>query len=116
MPWHWDLVPEDLWRTGGDFRLIFLTDTGFAPDSTDIEDYNRYVQEQTRASDAPEALRTYHRWFRVLGSTADVDARDNTATTFTGTGPRLPTYWLNGKRVAAGNYNGLYRPRMAGRG
>ena len=98
VPWHWDLVPEDLWRSGGDFRLIFLTDAGFAPDSTDIEDYNRFVEEQARAPDTPEALRTYHRWFRVLGSTADVDARDNTASTGLGIG--VPTYWLQGDRVA----------------
>ena len=96
VPWDWDLVPEDLRQEGDRFRVIFLTDTGLAPESTDIEDYNRYVQEQARAPDTPEALRTYHRWFRVLGSTAEVDARDNTAATGTGG----PVYWLKGDRVA----------------
>ena len=107
VPWHWDLVPHDLRRSGGDFRLIFLTDTGFAPDSTDIEDYNEFVQEQARATDTPEALRTYHRWFRVLGSTADVHAVDNTATTSPTSTSGVPTYWLNGKRVAT-NYRSFY--------
>ena len=41
--------------------------------------------------------------FRVVGSTADVDARDNTATT--GTGVRI--YWLYGNKVAD-NYDDFY--------
>ena len=100
VPWHWDLVPDDRRQKRDEFRLIFLTETGFAPDSTDIEDYNRFVQEQARAPDTPEALRAYHRWFRVLGSTADVDAIDNTATNFTGDDFGVPVYWLKGDRVA----------------
>ena len=109
VPWHWHLVPEELRATGGEFRLIFLTDTGFAPDSTDIADYNKFVQEQARTSDL-QALGAYHSGFRVLGNTAAVNARDNTGTNFEGFGvdPGEPIYWLLGGKVAD-NYAGLYR-------
>ena len=99
VPWHWQLAPEGLRATGGQFRLIFLTDTGLAPDSTDIGDYNDFVQEQARASEL-EALGAYHSGFRVVGSTAAVGARDNTEATFTDDDKGVPIYWLLGSRVA----------------
>ena len=51
------------------------------------------------------AIRPYSSQFRVVGSTAAVDARDNTSTT----GRGVPIYWLNGAKVAdhyADFYNG----------
>ena len=97
VPWY--LAPKELLATGGQFRLIFLTDTGLAPDSTDIGDYNKFVQEQVRTSEL-QALRAYHSGFRVVGSTAAVDARDNTGTTFTNDDKGVPIYWLLGGKVA----------------
>ena len=38
--------------------------------------------------------------FRVVGSTADVDARDNTATTYTADDKGVAIYWLGGNKVA----------------
>ena len=49
MPWHWELTPPEQRAAGSEFRLLFLTDTGHAPDSTDIADYNAYVQGQVNA-------------------------------------------------------------------
>ena len=49
------------------------------------------------------AIRPYSSQFRVVGSTAAVDARDNTNTTGTG----VPIYWLNGGKVAD-NYADFY--------
>ena len=105
----WQLAPEELRTTGGEFRLIFLTDTGFAPDSTDIADYNKFVQEQVRTSDL-QALRAYHSGFRVVGSTAAVDARDNTGTT---SGSGVPIYWLLGSKVA-NHYNQFNKGSITG--
>ena len=48
-------------------------------------------------------IRAYSSGFRVVGCTADTDARDNTGTTGTG----VPIYWLNGIKVAD-NYADFY--------
>ena len=92
-PRNWSLLPEGL-NAGDEFRLLFLTPSGHQPYSTDIEYYNNIVQ--AHAADGHADVRAYSSWFRVLGSTPDVDARDNTGTTGTG----VPIYWLDGNKVA----------------
>ena len=42
VPVGWALTPTEL-NTGDKFRLIFLTNTGHSPTSTEIADYNTYV-------------------------------------------------------------------------
>ena len=71
VPLDWALKPSDL--SGGDqFRLLFTTHTGSrAPNSTDIDDYNTYVQSQANAGSAHSAIKPYASGFRVVGSTAD---------------------------------------------
>ena len=100
VPLDWALKPSDL--SGGDqFRLLFTTHTGSrAPNSTDIDDYNTYVQSQANAGSAHSAIKPYASGFRVVGSTATVDAIDNTSTTWTNTNRGVPIYWLNGNKVA----------------
>ena len=100
-----DLIPTDL--AGDRFRLIFVTYQGHPATSTDIENYNTYVQSQANASNALAGIKTHSSSFRVLGSTADVDARDNTYTTYTDDEPGIPIYWLNGNKVAD-DYADLY--------
>ena len=95
VPSDWALVPSGL-GTGDSFRLLFVTYAGEDPDSADIADHNTYVQSQANANNAHAAIRSYNSHFRVVGSTASTDARDNTATTGTG----VPIHWLNGSRVA----------------
>ena len=103
-PQDWSLIPDGL-KEGDRFRLIFLTDQldSHPPTSTDIATYNAYVQSQANDSDAHADVKVYKDSFRVLGSTDDVDARDNTSTTGTG----VPIYWLNGNKVAD-NYADFY--------
>ena len=98
VPLDWALKPSDL--SGGDqFRLLFTTHTGSrAPNSTDIGDYNTYVQSQANAGH--QAIRPYSSGFRVVGSTATVDAINNTSTEWTNTNTGVPIYWLNGNKVA----------------
>ena len=100
-----DLIPTDI--MGDRFRLIFITYQGHAATSTDIENYNAYVQSQANASNALAGIKAHSSSFRVLGSTADVDARDNTYTTYTDDEPGVPIYWLNGNKVAD-DYADLY--------
>ena len=98
----WALTPSGL-ADGDQFRLIFISSTGRTGNATssDIEVYNTFVQGLVAAGHS--AIQAYSSQFRVVGSTAAVDARDNTATTGTG----VPIYWLNGNRVA-NNYADFY--------
>ena len=101
-PENWPLTPTGL--IGGDkFRLLFITYTGHSSANTDIENYNAYVQSQANAGNAHAAIKPYSYWFRVLGSTEDVSARDNTMTT----GAGAPIYWMGGDKVAD-NYGDFY--------
>ena len=101
-PENWPLTPTGL--IGGDkFRLLFITYTGHSSANTDIENYNAYVKSQANAGNAHAAIKPYSYWFRVLGSTEDVSARDNTMTTGTG----VPIYWMGGDKVAD-NYGDFY--------
>ncbi len=94
VPIDWALKPADFEGAEG-FRLLFVTSTGRDAQSTDIADYNTFVQNSAKAghSAITDAIGDQ---FKVLGSTAAIDARDNTGTIGTG----VPIYWLNGEKVA----------------
>ncbi len=105
VPQGWSLTPSGL--TGGQkFRLLFITLTGHSSANTDIEGYNTYVKSQANASNAHMDIKAYDYWFRVLGSTADVDARDNTRTN-PNDYASVPIYWMGGDKVAD-NYGDFY--------
>ena len=95
VPSDWSLKPNGL-TTGDQFRVLFLSSTKRDGASTNIADYNTFIQ---RRAD----IRAYSTGFRAVGCTAAVDARDNTGTTGTG----VPIYWLNGAK-AADNYADFY--------
>ena len=106
VPHDWDLIPNG--RTVGDeFRLIFLSSLKRQATDTDIESYNTWIQDLL-LDHGHSAIQDYRSGFRVVGCTADVDARDNIDTTdFRG----VHIYWLNGAKVAngyAGFYNGSW--------
>ena len=104
VPADWSLIPTGL-STGDKFRLLFLSSTTSAVSSTDIADYNTFIQ--TRAAAGHTDIRAYSAGFRVVGCTAAVDARDNTKTTYTTTDKGVPIYWLNGAK-AADQYEDFY--------
>ena len=108
VPVGWALTPSGL-STGDTFRLIFVTKTLVrAPNSSDIEDYNAYVQRQAAHTGSPPAhpsIVPYNTYFRVLASTSAVDARDNTRTRSSYTNAAI--YWLGGSKVAD-SYGDLY--------
>ena len=105
VPQGWSLTPTGL--VGGQkFRLLFITFTGHSSANTDIENYNTYVQSQANAANAHTDIKAYSSHFRVLGSTADVDARDNTKTNPNDYASVL-IYWMGGAKVAD-NYGDFY--------
>ena len=104
VPADWSLIPTGL-STGDKFRLLFLSSTKRTASSTDIADYNTFIQ--TRAAAGHTDIQDYSAAFRAVGCTAAVDARDNTATTYTTTDKGVPIYWLNGAK-AADQYEDFY--------
>ncbi len=99
VPADWPLVPAGI-RPGHSFRLLFITHAQYFPASSDIADYNRIVQDD--AAEGHLAIRPYASLFKIVGSTATVDARDNTETNPDPNedGPGVRIYWLGGAKVA----------------
>ena len=104
VPSGWSLIPTGL-KTGDRFRLLFLSSTKRDGTATDIATYNTFIQNLAAAGHTD--IRDYSAGFRVVGCTADTDARDNTATTYTNTAKGVPIYWLNGAK-AADEYEDFY--------
>ena len=110
-----DAVPASL-NVGDEFRLLFVTSGERDPASSDIADYNAFVQ--AAAAEGRAGIRAYSLQFRVLGSTADVSARGNTATHPDDDGPGEEIWWLNGPKAAddyGDFYNGSWDHRDPGR-
>ena len=97
--------------TAGDkFRLLFVTYGGWCsvdgqpgkedrrppPGSTDIEEYNDYVQCHAGREYNQRVFRENAQHFRALVSTPSEDARDNTGTTTTSSDSGVPIYWVGG--------------------
>ena len=80
---------------------MFITSTTRQATSSDISDYDRFVQN--RAANGHSSIQSHASAFRALGSTSAVDARDNTCTTGTG----VSIHWLSGNKLAD-NYGDLY--------
>ncbi len=104
VPGNWGLIPSGL-AAGDRFRLLFVTSTGSNATSSDIDHYNTFLQDRAAAGHAE--IRAYGSLFKALASTASVDARDNTETTYTDSAKGMPVYWLGGSQVAA-DYEDFY--------
>ena len=99
VPSDWEHVPDGI-EPGDSFRLLFVTSATRDASSSDIADYNAFVQS---AANGNSGLKPYKDAFTALISTASVDARDNTATT----GAGVSVHWLGGEKVAD-DYADLY--------
>ena len=97
VPSDWGLIPTGL-GVGAEFRLIFISSGMRNATPTDIADYNTFVQ--TAAAGGHADIQSHSSTFRVVGSTADVDARYNTGTTYTADDKGVAIYWLGGAKVA----------------
>ena len=71
-----DAVPASL-NVGDEFRLLFVTSGERDPASSDIADYNAFVQNAA-AAEGRAGIRAYSLQFQVLGSTSDVDCASTT--------------------------------------
>lgn len=117
------IVPPGL-SDGDKFRLLFITSNRRQATVTDISVYNTFVQGF--AARGHDDIRPYSSAFRVVGSTADVDARVNTdmwdsansiwkdgSTTATKDSTGIPIYWLknNPDQKVADSYADFYDDR-----
>ncbi|MDE0134859.1 MAG: fibronectin type III domain-containing protein, partial [Acidimicrobiaceae bacterium] len=105
VPSDWPLKPLGL-GAGETFRLMFMTEDHRDATATDIAVYDSHVQDEAREGHG--AIRRYADGFRVVGSTAAVDARDHTGTNPDDAGHTdAEVWWLNGERIAA-NHAGFW--------
>ncbi len=115
VPEDWPLIPSGI-GPGQTFRLLFLTTMWRDATSTDIATYDAHVQAEIGRTDGGNAnqnghpaIRPYASLFKVVGSTATVDARDHTNMNPSTDGEGEPIYWLNGEQVAS-NYATFWSP------
>ena len=94
MPSGWALKPSGL-NDGDKFRLLFVTSTTRDTRATDIGTYNTFVQTAAKAGHAAISD-SCGNLFKVVGSTATVNARNNAG--LTGSGVLI--HWLGGAKVA----------------
>ena len=108
VPSDWAGIPKDsdnepIFGAGESFRLMFVTSEKRNGVPKNIATYNDFVQDSARSGWS--TLRSYADDVRVLASTFDVHARDNTYTTGTG----VPIYWINGGGQGGGRLHGFIR-------
>ena len=101
---NWSLKPGVV-AVGGKFRLLIVTSTALNASTTVMDSYNGIIRDSVAAGHTD--IRPYSHLFNALGSTALVDAIDNTKTTHTTTDMGVPIYYLNGAKVAD-NYSDFY--------
>jgi hypothetical protein len=77
---------------GAQFRFLFLTSGTQAATSTDIADYNTFVNSQASGATYEGSVVSW----KAVGSTATVNARDNVG----GFGGNVPVYLTNGTLLA----------------
>ena len=88
-------TPTDL-NPGDQYRLAFVTSGSRDATSSNIADYDAFVQS---AADAVPELNALAITWRVVGSTSTVDARTHTSTNPAIDGVGVPIYLLDGSRV-----------------
>ena len=87
-------IPTGL-NPGDQYRISYVTSTIRDVTSSNIADYNAFVTAAADSVIEPAALGTS---WTAIGSTASIDARDNTNTSFT-TSTCVGIYLLNDKQA-----------------
>jgi hypothetical protein len=100
----------NVWAIGDKYRLAFVTRATTQATSTDIATYNTFVQGVANTSTLNLGSATW----KVIGSTATVDARDNTSTNplWNGTGEAI--FLVDGTTKIANNYNDVWSTEWGG--
>ncbi len=91
-------IPTGL-NPGDQYRIAFVTSTIRDATSSNIADYNAFV---TAAANKVSELAGLGTGWTAIGSTASIDARDNTNTNFT-TSTGVGIYLLNDTKLADNN-------------
>ena len=97
VPADWALIPSGV-EPGERFRLLFLTSTSRDATSTDIADYNAFVQTAANLPRSHAAIKQYSALFKAAGCTSAVSARANTDSESTDADAKI--FWLNGVQLA----------------
>ncbi|WP_420611312.1 Calx-beta domain-containing protein [Candidatus Poriferisodalis sp.] len=113
VPDNWALKPSGV-GPGEQFRLLFKTHNERDATASTISTYDTFVRNRVSGAGTGHAdIRQYSSTFRVVGSTATVDAAAHTATGIMVAGEpshtpfSTPIYWLNGPRIAD-DYNDFW--------
>jgi hypothetical protein len=94
----------NVWALGDKYRLAFVTRATTQATLKDIATYNTFVQGVANSS----SLNLGGATWKVIGSTATVDARDNTSTNPLWNGTGEPIFLVDGTTKIANNYNDLW--------
>ena len=93
-------TPQDTYR--GPYRLGFYTTSTYPAVTNDITWYDARISDA--AATVPELVALSNLTWKCMGSTTNVDARDNTGTNPTNPAHAdVPIYNLNGVRITHGN-------------
>jgi len=92
------------WKIGDKYRLAFVTRATTQATSTDIATYNAFVTGVAYSS----TLNLGGATWKVIGSTATVDARDNSSTNPSVNGTGVAIFLVNGTTKIANNYADLW--------
>jgi hypothetical protein len=95
------------WAAGDKYRLVFVSSGTTPCTSTSIATYNAFVQGLANAAGLGTSILGPVTW-KVVGSTATVHARDNTATNPGVNGAGEPILRMDGTFVIANNYADLW--------
>ncbi len=96
------------WAVGDQYRFAFHTSAKTTATSADITTYNAWVQGLADASTAYDIGADDGVTWKVIGSTDEVDARDNTSTNPTVDGSGHAIFLLDGSTVVANDYADLW--------
>ena len=96
------------WANGDTYRFAFITSAMSTAESTDISTYNAFVQGLANATTVYDVGEDEGVTWKVIGSTVDVDAIDNTSTTWTDESPGSPIFLLDGSTLIASDYKDLW--------
>ena len=96
------------WAVGDQYRFAFHTSAKTTAESADIATYNAWVQGLADASTAYDIGADDGVTWKVIGSTSEVDARDNTSTNPTVDGSGHAIFLLDGSTVVANDYADLW--------
>ena len=96
------------WAPGDTYRFAFYTSGKITAESADISTYNAFIQGLANATGVYDIGASDGVTWNVIGSTADVDARDNTSTNSSVNGTGESIFLLDGSTLVANDYADLW--------